>query len=507
MDKDLPLSVLGASWQPPPPPTTQQTWPPAFKARPPQQGGPVSGVKRAKKAVQIHGRTPEDFAGAAAATAGDTAAEHAKGDGKSSEEVAAAACPHFTDTQNVTLVSAEGFEETKAAIRASQAWKDPQELFLEQKAQETMLNDPDAGLGSKEERKKAIKATQASQALPLSTKLYAEEEAEPQQSLPEAKKGEADYEEVPSDSEEEEKATITAVMKTTKIRMRMVPRAAPIPISSREELDELHTCEQYFENIGKAPWEAQKLRNKEMRGQILPLLQTRMKRAVADLQLGQFNEEAAEEPEMRTEAPAAAAHPEVRDEGPRYKMTICRHWQRGFCKKGDTCTFAHGEEERRAPTICKHWKTGSCKKGDKCAFTHSEVLTESPAKKARTKPPASERPPEQDGFNSQGLQIRAGKAECQWYRRTGICFIGQCTFSHLELTPEQDPNISSLICLLRALECAKKLADKERVRDRDAAPSSQTAASSSNSDEQSALLPAANGSLVGLTEGRGEGHC
>ena len=112
MDKDLPLSVLEASWQPPPPPTTQQTWPPAFKARPPQQGGPVSGVKRAKKAVQIHGRTPEDFAGAAAATAGDTAAEHAKGDGKSSEEVAAAACPHFTDTQNVTLVSASVTADT-----------------------------------------------------------------------------------------------------------------------------------------------------------------------------------------------------------------------------------------------------------------------------------------------------------------------------------------------------------------------------------------------------------
>ena len=361
--------MLGASWQPPPPPTTQQTWPPAFKARPPQQGGPVPGVKRAKKAVEIRGRTSEDSAGAAAATAGDTAAEHAKGDGKSSEEVAAAACPHFTDTQNVTLVSAEGFEETKAAIRASQALK------------------------------------------------------------------------------------------------------------------RLRTCEQYFENIGKAAWEAQKLRNKEMRGQILPLLQTRMKRAVADLQLGQFNEEAPEEPEMRTEAPAAAAHPKVRDEGPRYKMTICRHWQRGLCKKGDTCTFAHGEEERRAPTICKHWKTGTCKKGDKCAFAHSEVLKESPAKKARTKPPASEEPPEPDGFNSQGLRIRAGKAECAWYRRTGVClFLQRCKFSHPEWDPEQDQNISNLI---RTVEALESVADKERFRD--AAPSSQTAASSSTVEMSSQL--------------------
>ena len=103
--------VLAASWQPPPlPPTTQQTWPPAFKARPPRQGPPpdekvARGAKRAKKAVEILGLTSEDAAGAAAATAGDTAAERAKADGKSPEEVAAAACPHFTDKQNVTLVS------------------------------------------------------------------------------------------------------------------------------------------------------------------------------------------------------------------------------------------------------------------------------------------------------------------------------------------------------------------------------------------------------------------
>ena len=111
MAKDLPPSVLEASWQPPPPPpTTQQTWPPAFKSRPPRQGPPpdekvARGAKRAKKAVEILGLISEDAAGAAAATAGDTAAERAKADGKSPEEVAAAACPHCTDTRNVTLVS------------------------------------------------------------------------------------------------------------------------------------------------------------------------------------------------------------------------------------------------------------------------------------------------------------------------------------------------------------------------------------------------------------------
>ena len=188
---------------------------------------------------------------------------------------------------------------------------------------------------------------------------------------------------------------------------------------------------------------------------------------------------------MRTEAPAAAAQPEARDEDPRHKTTICRNWQAGYCKRGDKCGFAHGEEERREPPICRNWKTGYCKKGAKCAFTHAAALREPPAKKARTKPPESEEPPEPDGFNSQRLPMRATKSDCAQYRRTGVCpFLQRRKFDHPEWDPEQD-NINNLERIQKALETAKRIADE--IKTKAAAASSQTAASSR--DEQSALPP------------------
>ncbi len=83
-------------------------------------------------------------------------------------------------------------------------------------------------------------------------------------------------------------------------------------------------------------------------------MQTRMRLAIADLQFGQCNEEAAEEPGMRTEAPAAA-HPEARDEGPRYKTTICRHWQQATAKKA---THAPLHMVRRSGEHLQFAKTG-----------------------------------------------------------------------------------------------------------------------------------------------------
>ena len=130
----------------------------------------------------------------------------------------------------------------------------------------------------------------------------------------------------------------------------------PEPEGIGEQPDEDH-----FKNIGLPPWEAQKLRNKEGRRVIAKVMQDRMQEAIADLQRG---EEAAEQPEQNIEAPTAAAQPEARDEGPRYKTTICRNWQQGYCKRGDQCGFAHGNEELRQPPVCKYWKTGDCKKGD-----------------------------------------------------------------------------------------------------------------------------------------------
>merc|ERR1719343_737869 len=79
------------------------------------------------------------------------------------------------------------------------------------------------------------------------------------------------------------------------------------------------------------------------------------------------------------------------------KRTLCKFFQQGMCKKGDECTFAHGEEElvlldpldeqaldpetgeprRTLPkgvkrTICSFWQRGNCQRGELCGFAHGE---------------------------------------------------------------------------------------------------------------------------------------
>ncbi|CAG8609090.1 10403_t:CDS:2 [Ambispora gerdemannii] len=78
-----------------------------------------------------------------------------------------------------------------------------------------------------------------------------------------------------------------------------------------------------------------------------------------------------------------------------YKTEICRNWQEtGTCRYGSICQFAHGENElqRFKPyfihkinnlqveksalyktEICRNWKEkGTCRYGTKCQFAHGE---------------------------------------------------------------------------------------------------------------------------------------
>ena len=34
-----------------------------------------------------------------------------------------------------------------------------------------------------------------------------------------------------------------------------------------------------------------------------------------------------------------------------YKTILCKHFQKGSCKKGDSCTYAHGEAELRKVSV------------------------------------------------------------------------------------------------------------------------------------------------------------
>ncbi|KAM6497968.1 hypothetical protein JOM56_005916 [Amanita muscaria] len=66
-----------------------------------------------------------------------------------------------------------------------------------------------------------------------------------------------------------------------------------------------------------------------------------------------------------------------------YKTELCRSWEeKGTCRYGAKCQFAHGEEELRKVSrhpkykteICRtFWVSGSCPYGKRCCFIHTEV--------------------------------------------------------------------------------------------------------------------------------------
>ncbi|TFY83743.1 hypothetical protein EWM64_g282 [Hericium alpestre] len=71
-----------------------------------------------------------------------------------------------------------------------------------------------------------------------------------------------------------------------------------------------------------------------------------------------------------------------------YKTELCRSWEeKGTCRYGPKCQFAHGEDEIRKykTEICRtFWVSGSCPYGKRCCFIHTEL-------------PASGAPPGADG--------------------------------------------------------------------------------------------------------------
>ncbi|KAG2607944.1 zinc finger CCCH domain-containing protein 45-like [Panicum virgatum] len=53
-----------------------------------------------------------------------------------------------------------------------------------------------------------------------------------------------------------------------------------------------------------------------------------------------------------------------------YRQTVCRHWLRGLCMKGDACGFLHQFDKARMP-VCRFFRDfGECREPD-CAYKHS----------------------------------------------------------------------------------------------------------------------------------------
>ncbi|THV06078.1 hypothetical protein K435DRAFT_44078 [Dendrothele bispora CBS 962.96] len=66
-----------------------------------------------------------------------------------------------------------------------------------------------------------------------------------------------------------------------------------------------------------------------------------------------------------------------------YKTEFCRSWaEKGWCRYGNKCQFAHGQDDIRDAVrhpkykteICRtFWATGSCPYGNRCCFVHTDV--------------------------------------------------------------------------------------------------------------------------------------
>lgn len=71
-------------------------------------------------------------------------------------------------------------------------------------------------------------------------------------------------------------------------------------------------------------------------------------------------------------------HPEAQGRGQmggmairrNYRQTVCRHWLKGLCMKGDSCGFLHQFDPTRMP-VCRFFaKHGECRE-PKCPFKHT----------------------------------------------------------------------------------------------------------------------------------------
>lgn len=53
-----------------------------------------------------------------------------------------------------------------------------------------------------------------------------------------------------------------------------------------------------------------------------------------------------------------------------HSRTVCKHWLRGLCIKGNECDFLHEYNLRKMPECFFFTKHGFCSSGDECMYLH-----------------------------------------------------------------------------------------------------------------------------------------
>ncbi|KAI0322974.1 hypothetical protein OF83DRAFT_1273733 [Amylostereum chailletii] len=100
--------------------------------------------------------------------------------------------------------------------------------------------------------------------------------------------------------------------------------------------------------------------------------------------------------------------------------TVCKHWLRGLCKKGDACEFLHEYNLRRMPDCWWYAKYGYCSSGDECLYAHP--------KERKIECPDYNRGFCKNGPNCPRKHVR--RVACQAYL-SGFCPLGpDCSKGH-----------------------------------------------------------------------------
>ncbi|KAK0561571.1 RNA-binding component of cleavage and polyadenylation factor [Tilletia horrida] len=55
------------------------------------------------------------------------------------------------------------------------------------------------------------------------------------------------------------------------------------------------------------------------------------------------------------------------------RRTVCKHWLRGLCKKGENCDYLHEYDLRRMPECRFYASFGFCPSGDECLYLHVDA--------------------------------------------------------------------------------------------------------------------------------------
>ncbi|GAA5921193.1 hypothetical protein JCM1841_001196 [Sporobolomyces salmonicolor] len=118
-----------------------------------------------------------------------------------------------------------------------------------------------------------------------------------------------------------------------------------------------------------------------------------------------------------------------------HARTVCKHWLRGLCKKGNSCDFMHEYHLRKMPECWFFAKYGFCSNGDECMYLH---VTEDMR--------IRECPRYRKGFCPAGPDCKlkhVRRVACPDYL-VGFCAKGpNCPLGHPKFDAEPDPPSSS----------------------------------------------------------------